>query len=423
MPILLDADPAKAAALLTVLPAGTQVVDSQDRLFGWLAHRTDEYAVVLGPSLSVAEAMAISERMRTAHPTASVVLVRDNVDTDVLTQAMHAGVREVVTASDLPQVNAALQRAHALWAALRGNAAPTSRQGRVITIFSPKGGVGKTTMSVNLGIALMRGGENKVCVVDLDLAFGDIAITLQLFPTHSIEHAIGGEQSMDYAFIEELMTPHESGLMVLAAPSQPDARERVTGTLVTRLLRTLQDHFDYLVLDTAPAFDEQTLTALDETDECIIVATLDVPTLKNVKVALETLDVLGVAEGHRHLLLNRADEQVGIGADKVEGILGMDVAARVATSLDIAKATNAGRPLMLSSPSHPSSKAVRTLAERLMGHETAAPADVPSQKGRGLKAPKAPRATAPEPAAVPPVAPSPTEKREEPQKRFRISRR
>lgn len=140
MPILLDADPAKAAALLTVLPAGTQVVDSPERLFGWLAHRTDEYAVVLGPSLSVAEAMAVSDRMRIAMPTASVVMVRDSVDTDVLTRAMHAGVREVVTASDLPQVNAALQRAHALWAALRGSSQSSSRLGRVITIFSPKGG-------------------------------------------------------------------------------------------------------------------------------------------------------------------------------------------------------------------------------------------------------------------------------------------
>lgn len=419
MPILLDADPAKAAALLTVLPAGTHLVDTQDRLFNWLGHRGDEYAVVLGPSLSVAEAMETADRLRTAMPTASVVMVRDTVDTEVLTKAMHAGVREVVTASDLVQVNAALQRAHALWAALRGSTSAPARLGRVITIFSPKGGVGKTTMSVNLGIALMNGGENRVCVVDLDLAFGDIAITLQLFPTHSIEHAIGGEDSMDYTFVEELMTPHESGLMVLAAPSQPDARERVTGALVTRLLQTLQSHFDYVVLDTAPAFDEQTLTALDETDDCIIVATLDVPTLKNVKVALETLDVLGVAEGHRHLLLNRADEQVGIGSDKVEGILGMNVAVQVATSLDIAKATNAGRPLMLSSPSHPSSKALKALADTLMGHTAAAQAaPVPAQKGR------APKPSRPEPVpAAEPTDSKPADKRDDGPKRFRISRR
>lgn len=378
MPILLGATPQTAASILTVLPAGSQVVDSADRLFSWLSSHPEEYAVLVGPSVGVPEAMAIAERIRALMPTTSVVLVRDTVDAQVLSQAMHSGVREVVAAGDLNQVSGALQRAHGLAVALRGNTAASSQKGgRVVTIFSPKGGVGKTTMSVNLAIALMRGGRNRVCVVDLDLAFGDIAITLQLFPTHSIEHAIGGEHVMDLAFVEELMTPHESGLKVLAAPSQPDARERVTGALVSRLLQTLKEHYDYVVLDTAPAFDEQTLTALDETDECIIIATLDVPTLKNVKVALETLDVLGVAEGHRHLLLNRADAAVGIGADKVEGILGMDVAVQVATSLDIAKATNAGRPLMLSAPSHPSSKAVRQLADKLMGVESEPVADVP----------------------------------------------
>ncbi|MFC6153327.1 AAA family ATPase [Nocardioides yefusunii] len=397
MPILLGASPATAASILTVLPAGSQVVDTTDRLFHWLSSHPEEYAVLVGPQVGVDDAMAIAERMRSLMPTTSVVLVRDTVDAAVLTQAMHSGVREVVAASDLNQVSGALQRAHGLAVALRGNNPSSSQKsGRVITIFSPKGGVGKTTMSVNLAIALMRGGRNSVCVVDLDLAFGDIAITLQLFPTHTIEHAIGGESVMDLSFVEELMTPHESGLKVLAAPSQPDARERVTGTLVATLLETLREHYDYVVLDTAPAFDEQTLTALDETDECIIVATLDVPTLKNVKVALETLDVLGVAEGHRHLLLNRADAAVGIGPDKVEGILAMNIAVQVATSLDIAKATNAGRPLMLSNPSHPSSQAVRKLAETLMGAD--------QRSSAGQIAEQAPR-------------------REEPSKRFRLSRR
>ena len=409
MPIILGADAQTAAHVLTILPAGSHVVDTAESLFSWLSGHPDEYAILIGPQVAVPEAMALAERMRTSMPTTTVVLLRHEVDTAVLTQAMHAGVREVVAANDLTQVSGAIQRAHALASALRGSQSATSHEGgKVITIFSPKGGVGKTTMSVNLGIALMRGGENKVCVVDLDLAFGDIAITLQLFPTHSIEHAIGGEHSADQSFVQELMTPHESGLMVLAAPSQPDARERVSGALVARLLQTLREHYDYIVLDTAPAFDEQTLTALDETDECIIVATLDVPTLKNVKVALETLDVLGVAEGRRHLLLNRADDQVGIGADKVEGILGMDVTVQVATSLDIAKATNAGRPLMLSSPSHPSSKAVRSLAERLMGRVSES-ASLPTPRVQSGPAP-----TASDAAAA---------KRDDSPRRFRISRR
>jgi pilus assembly protein CpaE len=159
--------------------------------------------------------------------------------------------------------------------------------------------------------------------------------------------------------------------MVLAAPSHPDVRDRVTPVLVSRILRGLRESFDFIVVDTAPAFDEQTLTALDETDECVVIATLDVPTLKNVKVAIETLEMLNIARGHRHLLLNRADDAVGLGPEKVESILGMEVAAQISTSIDIAAATNAGRPILSSNPGHASSTAIRQLATQLTGEPVA----------------------------------------------------
>ncbi len=188
--------------------------------------------------------------------------------------------------------------------------------------------------------------------MDFDLAFGDVAITLQLVPGLTVEHAIGSEDAIDAALLESLLTRHDDSLMVLAAPSHPDVRERITPALVSRILRGLRELFDYVVVDTCPAFDEQTLTALDETDECVVVATLDVPTLKNVKVALETLEMLNIAEGHRHLILNRADDAVGLGPERVEAILGMPVSAQIATSIDIAAATNAGNPISISNPAH-----------------------------------------------------------------------
>ena len=182
---------------------------------------------------------------------------------------------------------------------------------KVIAVFSPKGGVGKTTISVNLALALTEKGARRVCLVDLDLAFGDVAITMQLFPTHSIEQAIGSEDSIDVEMLDGLLTRHQDSLMVLAAPPHPDTRERITPLLVSRIIRTLRETFDYIVIDLAPAFDEQVLTALDETDEIVLVTTLDVPTLKNVKVAVETFDALHIARDNRHLVLNRADDEVG----------------------------------------------------------------------------------------------------------------
>ena len=374
MPVVADSENSAVTALLSGMPAGSQGVDSIDRMKAWVGQHADEYVAVLGPHLDLDDCLKVCEDLRTSKPTVSVVLVRDRLDTAVLVNAMKAGARDVVALDDTAALREAVDRAHELWTALRG---PSGAQqlGRVVTVFSPKGGVGKTTMAVNLALALAERGARRVCLVDLDLAFGDVAITMQLFPTHSIEHAIGSEENLDPAQLDGLLTRHADSMMVLAAPAHPDVRERISPALVTKVLRTLRESFDYVVVDTAPSFDEQVLTALDETDECVIVATLDVPTLKNVKVALETLDMLDIARDHRHLLLNRADDAVGITPDKVEGILGMPVAVSVSSSVEVAAATNAGSPIVTATPTHQSSRALRQLASTIAGVPLHGPGD------------------------------------------------
>jgi pilus assembly protein CpaE len=372
MPVIVDNDQDVVATLLRSLPAGSQGVTTMDRVRAWLVQHHDEYVVVLGPTVAVSEALALCDYLRTTRPTVSVVLIRDELTTEVLTAAMQAGARDVIPSGSPEAVSAAVTRAYQLFVALRGPAG-ASQAGKVITVWSPKGGVGKTTMSVNLGLALTEGGARRVCLVDLDLAFGDVAITMQLFPTHSIEHAIGSENTIDAELLNGLLTRHQDSMMILAAPSHPDIRDRVSPTLVSQILRTLKQSFDFVVVDTPPAFDEQTLTALDETDEIVIVATLDVPTLKNVKVALETLDMLNIAQERRHLLLNRADDEVGISPDRVEAILGMRPVTQVATSMEVAASTNAGNPIVVKNPYHPSSTAIIALASELAGEDIATP--------------------------------------------------
>jgi pilus assembly protein CpaE len=370
MPVLVEPDPTQVEALLKAMPAGSHAVAAADRMQAWLDQHHDEYVVVLGPSPSLEDVETVCSRLRVAHPTVSVLLVRESLSTETFARAMKSGARDVVAANDPDAVVEAVERARQLFVALRGPSG-AAQQGRVVTVFSPKGGVGKTTVAVNLALALTDKGARSVCLVDLDLAFGDVAITMQLFPTHSIEQAVGSENTIDLPMLEGLLTRHQDSLMLLAAPSHPDVRDRVSPVLVSKILRTLREGFDYIVVDTAPSFDDQTLTALDETDECVIVATLDVPTLKNVKVALETLEVLDIARGHRHLLLNRADEAVGISTDKVESILGMEIAAHVTSSIEIAAATNAGTPIITAKPQHQSSAAMVELASKVVGEEVA----------------------------------------------------
>lgn len=366
MPVLVEPDPARATALADALPAGTQVVADHMQLDSWLTEHPNEHVVVLGPTTALETALAVGASLRVVHPALGVVMLRESTSPELYQAAMESGVTSVMQADDQDGIRAAVERNRQAWEAMRGPVAEAagSRDGKVITVFSPKGGVGKTTVAVNLAIALNNGGAARVCIVDLDLAFGDVAITLQLIPTHTIAEAIDAEEHLDYSLLETLLTQHPN-CSLLAAPTHPEAKELITPSLVRRVLRILREHFDYVVVDTAPAFDEQLLHAFGETDECVVIATLDVPTVKNVKVAMERLEALDVAPGRRHLLLNRADDEVGLTAAVVEGLLKMKVSAAIPSALAVATATNHGRPIVLSKPEHPVSRALMHLANDL----------------------------------------------------------
>jgi pilus assembly protein CpaE len=365
MPVLVENDAAWANALAAGLPSGTQVVASIAQLDSWLAKKDDEYAVVLGPNTDLGAAVELAERLRFDHPTTGLVLLRHELSASVFQAAMAAGIPAVVAANDVDGMGAAVERHRVTWEAIRGPADATGdRSGRVFSVFSPKGGVGKTTVAVNLAMALSSVGSGRVCLVDLDLAFGDVAITLQLIPEHTIDEAVDAEEHLDFNMLETLLTHHDN-CSILAAPTHPEGKDKISPTLVRRVLRVLRRHFDYIIVDTAPSLDDQVMHALEETDECILVATLDVPTVKNVKLAIETLDSLDMVPGHRHLVLNRADDEVGLSAANVETLLKMPVATALPTALAVANATNHGRPIVLSRPDHPVSKALIRLAASL----------------------------------------------------------
>jgi pilus assembly protein CpaE len=288
-----------------------------------------------------------------------------------------------VSERNIAGLHEAVRRTQLLAAAIReqgaGAATPGGPRGRIITVFSAKGGCGKTTLATNMAAALADKGRREVCLVDLDLAFGDVAIALQLFPAHTIADAVPLGEYVDFGAVQALLTPHSPGLTTLVAPVEPGSGEGIPATLITRLLQVLRDHFDYVIVDTPPAFDDHVLSAFDLSDVVALIATLDIPALKNLKLTLETMDLLNYPRDRWRIVLNRADSKVGLAIGEVEKSLRTSISAQLPSSRDVPAAINRGVPIVLDDPRHSVSVAIKTFAENYVANVNPGPGARPAR--------------------------------------------
>ena len=368
MIVVVESDPLSQEALRGAAGGASVAVPDLDAARRRL-HEEDVDVVLIGPHVDLEGALALSDAMRLTRPMLGVVLVRSRIDTATLTDALRAGVREVVKERDIDGIAAAVDRALDLALAVRrqsGQELPSDGgpAGRLITVFSAKGGAGKTTLSTNLAAALADGGKRNVCLVDLDLAFGDVAIALQLFPAHTLSDAVPMADSLDETAVMQLLTPHSPGLTTLVAPVEPGAAEAIPAPLVGRVLRVLKNVFEFVVVDTPPAFTDHVLAAFDESDYMALLTTLDIPALKNLKLTLETLDLLNYPRERWRVVLNRADSKVGLQVSEVEKTLRVPISVQIPSSRSVPASINRGVPIMLDEPNHPVSQAIKHFAEK-----------------------------------------------------------
>jgi pilus assembly protein CpaE len=391
--VVVDGDPVTAQRLANACGPAPELVANTPALRQRLDIEPLPLSVVLGPSVPLHEAAAIAEQQRLK--AIGVLLVRDAVDTNLLDEAYSAGIFKVLLATDLAGLADAVKRSDELHEAVRkgrGHDGGDDDGGAtVVTVFSAKGGSGKTTMATNLATALADKGRRDVVLVDLDLAFGDVAIALQLFPAHTIADAVPlGEDDLDFSGLQALLTPHSPGLTTLVAPLEPGAAETVPASLVTRIIQVLKENFDFVVVDTPPAFDDQVLAAFDLSDVMVLIATLDIPALKNLKLTLETLDLLNYSRDRWRIVLNRADSKVGLAIAEVERTLRVPITAHVPSSRDVPASINRGVPLVLEDGRHPVSVAIRDFAEDHVATSSRPVPEKPPTKADG-KAAKRPR--------------------------------
>jgi pilus assembly protein CpaE len=373
LPIFCDPDLRVAEALRAETGGIGVIFTLLTELRDHLTVAFEEDTIVLGPGVSDGEAFAVADYMRVHRTSLGVILVRDEVTTPLLQEALRAGVREVVDHRDTIGLQAAVKRSAHLAATLRDQApAPVAAapvpadggtRGRVITVFSSKGGCGKTTIATNLATALAERGRRRVVILDLDLAFGDVAIAMQLFPAHTIADAVPLNGAIDTTAVQAMLTPHSAGLSVIVAPTEPTASESIPATLVSHLIDVLRSEFDYIVIDTPANFDDPVLAALDVSDLIALVATPDVPALKNLKISMETLVELSYSREKFRLILNRSDAKVGISHSEVEKTAQMSLSAQIPSSRDVSATVNRGVLIVQDDPKHPVSLAIRRFAD------------------------------------------------------------
>ena len=347
---------------------------------------------VLGPSCSDEATLAVSERVQREYPLMATILVVDELSTHLLQTALRAGVRDVLALTgESGALAQAVQRvAISLDQAPRSAVLPTpatpvpedaeplpSVDGQVITVFSTKGGAGKSMLSTSLAVELARRSDQPVCLVDADLQFGDVAVMLKLTPHHTIVDAVSVLDRMDPPLLESLLVTHEpSGLRVMPAPLEPAFADQVGATEMVSIVEMLRSFCGYVVVDTPAYFNDVVLGLVEASDRVLLVAGMDIPNIKNVKIGLQTLRLLNTPMEKLLLVLNRANSKVKLDVGEVERTLQVKADVLIPSDICVPQAVNKGEPVVMHAPKSGVSRAIQQLADQFI------PADVAARRRR-----------------------------------------
>ena len=342
--------------------------------------------VVLGPSCVEAEDLAVVEQWSRVHSHVGTILVTAELSTELLQKALRVGVKDVLSAPiDQSQLTETVTRVadglNSSSPRMSGGVADPAEGeegqfGRVITVFSTKGGSGKSVTATNVGVVLAQRSDRPVVLIDGHLQFGDVAVMLKLQPQHTVVDAVSQLDGPDAAsLLEQLMTVHEpSGLLVLPAPVEPTFADQVTGEQMARLVELVRSFAGHVIVDLPAIFNEVVLSIIEVSDDIVLVAGLDIPNIKNVKIGLSTLSLLGVPTEKLQLVLNRANSKVKLDVAEVERTLRVAAVAHVPSDVLVPISVNKGSPVVLSAPKSGVGRAFEQLALRFLDGASASSA-------------------------------------------------
>ncbi|WP_285248656.1 AAA family ATPase [Pseudarthrobacter sp. efr-133-R2A-89] len=325
--------------------------------------------ILLGPGLPTDDAIRLASLFDLQFPEISVVLVTKG-GSEVALPAMRAGIRDLLNPeAAVDEIRAMLERASLASAGRRRGLgasvaeAPTGT--RIIAVMSPKGGVGKTTVTTNLAVGLGKVAPTGVVVVDLDLQFGDVASGLMLEPERTLADAVTGAAVQDSMVLKSYLTLHPSGVYALCAPLNPAQADQISGDQVGHLISQLAGEFQYVVVDTAPGLGEHVLATLDRATDAVWVCGMDIPSIRGLRTGFRILDELGLVPENRHVVLNFADRRSGLTVQDVEATIGCPVDVVLPRSRAVPFSTNKGVPLLQDGSRDGAARGLTQLVDRL----------------------------------------------------------
>ena len=347
------------------------------------------------------DGISATEAIRAKQPAVQVVILSVQGDQNYMRRAMLAGARDFLTKPPMgDELISAIRRAGAMAqsersksaqipiAPISGNAGSMmgygAPKGKIVTIYSPKGGTGCTTLAVNLALTL-NNEDTRVALVDGNLQFGDVAVFINEQGKNTIIDLAPRAEELDPEIVEEVMLKHAaSGMHVLAAPSRPEYAEKVSSSQFLKVLEYLRQMYAYVVVDTAALLTDVTLAAIDISDLIVLVTTQDIPSIKNCRLFLDLLQTLGIERDRVLFVMNRYDKRINITPERVTENLKQEVVSVIPFDEQTAtKAVNRGIPFVLDSKNQPAARGVFSLAESVRARVAAQEAaDEPNRMSR-----------------------------------------
>ncbi|MDP8956139.1 MAG: AAA family ATPase [Actinomycetota bacterium] len=361
-------------AVQTVLPGDDReieivgIVDGLEEAWTTLQETPTDLLIVAAGGYSDRALFLIDAAVK-QRPDRPVVVLTEGSPNGFLRRLFEVGADDVIALPESPErVGFALAKAVAR---KDGAAVATGvAVAPMICVLGPKGGTGKTLTTCNLGVSLAKSAQRTV-IVDLDLQFGDVSLALGLTPEKTIADLARSGGSLDIEKIDGYLVDHPSGVRVLTAPTRPDHAGAVTAEFLREVYTTLRSAYDFVVVDTPPGFTPEVIASIDSSSDVCMVGMLDSLSLKNTKLGLETLDLMGYKRDRIRILLNRAGSRVGITADDVRTVIGREPDVYVPSDRDIPRSVNEGMPIVLAKERSDAAKAFRSLAARYLENQNA----------------------------------------------------